>query len=336
MQALKKEKSDFLFPGFSLCVLRAFAVIAFGVLVVAGCKPKSNFIENRLPLPPGVDSGLYEGQFVQTEYGFGFPVPAKWNYLRLSADQEVDEVARFSDNSREVILRISVQLRDEADKFSARDWADAAEQDLKSHQFKIKKRGSASDWKTADSDRWVSVPFRLTDVKGNEWADEEWVLVKDDMLIGAHLTLPQKTADMEKGKKLVKAVQASLTQVHWYTPIGPRGISVERFELRGFTERFCRALESRSIPKIGSFFDEMYPERAKWNGWYQKAVAGDPVSFELKAELAGLVINGDYAYASFALTRKDKSGPKPVKWERNFKLSKKEGSWEITGSMDKN
>jgi len=336
MQGFINEIKDSCFLKSSLRVLRAFAVIAFVVSAAAGCKSKPKFIENRLPLPPGVDSGLYEGQFVQAEYGFGFPVPAKWNYLRLSADQEVDEVGRFSDNSREVILRMSVQLRDGEGKFSARDWADAAELDLKNHQSKIKKRGSSSQWKTADSGNWTSFPFRLTDVRGNKWVDEEWVLAKDDMLIGAHLTMPQNMADMDKGKKLLKAVQASLTQIHWYTPIGPRGISVERFELRSFTERFCRALESRSASKVGSFFDEMYPERAKWNAWYQQAVTGDPASFELKAELAGMVINGDYAYASFALTRKDKGGSKPVKWERNFKLSKKEGSWEITGSMDKN
>jgi hypothetical protein len=47
------------------------------------------------------------------------------------------------------------------------------------------------------------------------------------------------------------------------------------------------------------------------------------------------VINGDGATASFELIRKDKDGLKPQKFERNFKLAKKDGAWKITLSLDK-
>lgn len=166
--------------------------------------------------------------------------------------------------------------------------------------------------------------------------DQEWALKKGDLLIGVHALVPQDEADTEKGKKFLNQLQGALTQIHWYMPIGPRGISIDRFELQHFTEGFCRALESRSSTRIGAYFDEMYPDRTKWNNWYQQAVNGDPQSIELKAELSGLVINGDNATASFTMTRKDKSNPRPQKFERNFKLSKKEGTWKIIISLDKN
>ncbi len=304
-------------------------------LLLAGCKSKPQMLENQFPLPPAVDGGLVNGEFIKAEYGFAFPVPAKWNYLRLSADQEVDEVGRFSDPSREVILRMAVEILGPNQKFSSRSWADMAEQDLKNHQFKVKKRDSSKEWKTPDSNFWVQVPFHMTDPKGGEWMDEEWGLNKDDLLVIAHITLPQDLADTDKGKKLLKVLQGSLSQLHWYLPIGPRGISVERYELQHFTESFCRALESRSASQTSPFFDDMYPERTKWASWYQQMAAGDPKTTSLKAELSGLIINGDYATATFTLTRKGPEAPKPVKTDRSFRLSKKEGAWKITASVDK-
>jgi hypothetical protein len=41
---------------------------------------------NQLPLPPVADSGLVNGEFLQTDYGFAIPVPAHWSLLRLSED----------------------------------------------------------------------------------------------------------------------------------------------------------------------------------------------------------------------------------------------------------
>jgi hypothetical protein len=343
MDRLKKRKEFFgkerffVFPRKSfLRGLRAFAVIALGVSAFSGCKSKPKSIESKLPLPPTVDGGLVGGQFIQAEYGFAFPVPSKWDYLRLSPDQEVDEVARFTDPQRELILRAAVQILGASQKFTAKSWADLAGQDLKNHQFQLKKQGSSQEFKTADSGNWVMIPFQMVDSRGGEWMDEEWGLNQDDLLVIAHVTLPQDLADTEKGKKLLKAVENSLTQIHWYRPIGPRGISVDRYELQQFTQAFCHALESRSSSQVSAYFDDMYPERGQWNLWYQQAVSGDPKTFSLKAELSGLVINGDYATATFSLTRNDKGDSKPRKFERDFRLSKKEGTWKIMASLDKN
>lgn len=312
-------------------------LISFTILtiILAGCKSKQKTAEYNLPLPPAADSGVYDGQYIQSDYGFGFPLPAKWLWLRLSAEQEVDEVARFSDPTRNMILRVTVQLIGDPQSFSPKTWQDSAEQDLKNHQFKIQKKDSAHEWKTGDSGPWLAVPFRLSDPRGDEWSDQEWALAKGNVLIGAHAMMPRQLGETENGKKLFKAVEGALTQIHWYMPIGARGISIERFELQHFTEGFCRAMESRSTSMVGGYFDDMYPDHAKWNTWYQQAVSGDPKTFELKAELSGLVINGDYATASFTLNRKNKDSHLE-KCERNFKLSKKEGAWKIIASLDKN
>ena len=329
-----REEKRFLLQLF-LRVLRVSAVIAFVIFSFAGCKSKSKMGEGNLPMPPGADSGVYEGQFIQTDYGFGFPMPPKWLYLRLSAEQEVDEVARFSDPTRDMIARITVQLMGSAQSFDRKGWGDMAQQDLTNHQFKVQKREAAQEWKTEDSGPWVEVPFHVMDSHGGEWADQEWALNKGDLLIGVHTLVPLDDSATENGKKFLKSLEGALTQIRWYTPIGPRGVSIERFELRHFTEGFCQALESHSVVKVDSYLDDMYPDRTKLNTWYQQAVSGDTQSFNLKAELSGLVINGDYATAVFSLSRKNKD-THDQKFEKDFKLSKKEGSWKITASLDKN
>lgn len=300
-----------------------------------GCHSKPKYSQTSLPLPPGADSGLYDGQFIQTDYGFALPLPSKWLWLRLSAEQEVDEVARFQDAQRDILVRFTVQLRGEDQSLSAKSWAETSEADLKNHLFKVVKKGSNDDLKTGGTERWYGTPFQITDGHGNPWMAWEYALSRGDLLIGAHAMLPLDEAGTEKGKKLLKALQGSLSEIHWYMPIGPRGISIERFELQRFTEGFRQALESRSLTKVNSYLDEMFPERSKWNAWYQQKITGDPKSFELHAELAGLVINGDYASAAFTLSRKDAKDQAPQSETKSFKLSKKEGSWKITASLDK-
>ncbi|HTA76228.1 MAG TPA: hypothetical protein VK791_03635, partial [bacterium] len=308
--------------------------LSAGMVLPAGCHKSKTALKD-LPLPPTVDGGLINGQFIQVDYGFGFPLPSKWIYQPVSAEQEVDEVARMFDPGREMIVRVSVQLRDPSEKFGGKIWSEQAEQDLKNHQFEIEKKESTEEWKTNGSDKWLVTSFRMTDTKNVEWFDEEWALAKDDYLIAVHATLPRKTAETDHGKKLFTALEDSLTRITWYMPIGSRGISSSRFELQHFTEEFCKALESKSLVQVGSYFDDMYPEKNKWNIWYQQAIAGDPKSFDLQAQLGGLIINGDSATASFVLIRKSKTEPKPQKFERNFKLAKKDGAWKIALSLDK-
>ncbi len=316
-------------------LLKNIGVLALVVVCASGCRSKSKTSLKDLPLPPTVDGGLINGQFIQVDYGFGFPLPTKWIYQPVSAEQEVDEVARMFDPGREMIVRVSVQLRDPSEKFGGKIWSEQAEQDLKNHQFQIEKKESTEEWKTTGSDKWLVTSFRMTDTKNVEWFDEEWALAKDDYLITVHATLPRKTAETDHGKKLFTALEDALSRITWYMPIGSRGISSSRFELQHFTQEFCKALESKSLVQVGSYFDDMYPEKNKWNTWYQQAIAGDPKSFDLQAQLGGLIINGDSATASFVLIRKSKTEPKPQKFERNFKLAKKDGVWKIALSLDK-
>ncbi len=317
-------------------ILRRPAVFfLLGVLVLSGsCRSKPQYKQNTLPLAPGSDSGVYGDQYVQVDYGFGFPFPQKWIFAKLSADQEVDEVARFLDPSKILLARFSVQLRGSTPEFTVKTWASDIEQDLKSRQYQVLRKEPMVSWKTSDSNPWYEIPFHLEDSKKKAWCDEEWVLNREDLLIEAHVVIAQNQADSEKGKKLLKQLEVCLTQIHWFTPIGSRGISVERFELRRFTEDFCQALESRDLASFNVFFDEMYPELPQWNAWYQQATLGDPKTTELKAELSGLIINGDYATAIFSLTRKEKGGHSE-KFEKGFKLSKKEGTWKIEVPIQK-
>jgi hypothetical protein len=309
-------------------------LLALASLAATGCKSKKG-MEGSLPLPPATESGVYDGQFIEAESGLALPLPAKWVWIRLSAEQEVDEVARFSDPHRDLLLRLTVQNRTGKDKLSERIWAERSAQDLQDHLFKIVKKGKTDDWKTSGPERWYSAAYQVTDSRNHGWGVQEWALERGELVIGAHAMLPSDVAESEQGKKLFKAMEGALTQVHWYMPIGPRGISIERFELGQFTESFRAALESRSLVRVNAYLDELFPDRSKWNAWYQQIVAGDPKSFELKAETNGLVINGDNAAASFSLTRRDRKDSTTKKIDRNFKLSKKEGTWKITASLDK-
>jgi hypothetical protein len=321
-----------------LCHLKKnkfWGLLVLGLFFSIGCKSKEKTEFKDLPLPPTVDSGLVNGQFVQVDYGFGIPIPAKWIYSPVSAEQEVDEVARIFDADRRMIIRVSVLLRDPSQKFTYKIWSDQSEDDLKNHQFQIVKKESVQDRKTDSGDKWLMVPFEMLDGKNAEWADEEWALSKDDYLIVVHATLPKTVADTESGKRLFALLADSLGALTWYMPIGSRGISSGRFELQHFTQEFCKALESKSLVRVGSYFDEMYPDKREWNAWYQQVTAGNPKTFDLEAQLTGLVINGDSATVSFELIRKDKDGSKPLKFDRDFKLAKKDNDWKITFSLDK-
>src|ERR1700677_835491 len=191
-------------------------VLALVLVCSPGCKSREKTAFKDLPLPPTVDGGLVNGQFVQVDYGFGFPVPSKWIYSPLSAEQEVDEVARFFDSNRQMIVRVSVVMRDPSQKFSSKIWSDQAQEDLENHQFQIEKKESVQELKTNSDEKWLMIPFRMLDAKDAEWVDEEWALSKEDYLIVVHATLPQNIADTESGKKLFKVLEDSLSRLTWY------------------------------------------------------------------------------------------------------------------------
>jgi len=321
-----------------LRVLRVSVVIVLGIFVFVGCKSRSRYSELKLPLPPVADSGVTEDQYVQTQYGFGFPLPSRWHEITLSQDQEVDEVARLADPGRDITVHIAVQLLPPSEKFSKKSWQEACKEDLKARLFRIKREDEIQEWKTLDSHVWVTAPFHAMDQRGDGWLEQDWVLNNGDLLIGVHADMDEDTAGMEKGKKLLKALADALSQIHWYTPIGTRGISLERYELNHFTADFCRALESRSLPRVDHYLDDLYPEKAKWDQWYKDLCSSkDGSPAELKADLSGLIINEDKstATASFTILKKEKGSAKPQKLDRSFRLAKPEGRWRIQAALGK-
>lgn len=301
-----------------------------------GCGSKPHYSQSNLPLPPSEDSGIQNGEFLQAQYGFAIPVPAKWKYLILSEDQEVDEVARFADPQTILVARFAVQLLPADQAFSAKDWSSSVDKDLVAKQFQVKSKENRKEWKTQGNEKWISQTFHVLDVKQKGWVDTEWVLNQGDYLVLVHATLPEDKAASEEGGGLSKALEGSLTQIHWYTPIGPRGISPERYELQAFTDGFQKALESGAVEKTYLFFDDLYPARAEWATWYKQILNGkDLKALNLKASLGGLVINGENATASFVLIFSNPVTGKPQKLERSFKLSKKERTWKITEPIGK-
>ncbi len=301
-----------------------------------GCRSKSGLERNQLPLPPVSDSGLVNGEFLQTDYGFAIPVPAHWSLLRLSEDQEVDEVARFSDPGQQLIARVTVHLVDPSQDFSDKDWDTQCQQQFKDRQLDLVKKGASNKIATADpSAGWAIQNYKLSDKSKEGWLDQEWVLRRDDLLIWIHVSLDQATADSSKGKKLLETLQTSLSKTHWYMPIGERGISLGLYELDNYTTALGADFQRGNTIRVNSYFDDLYPGKPQWDDWYQKFMADVPGQADLKVELTGMVINGENATVLFTFTKKEKSGGPVQKIEKGFVLSKKDGSWKIAAPVSK-
>jgi hypothetical protein len=306
------------------------------VLFTGGCKNEPPYQQIRLPLPPTVDNRIVEGQYVQADYGFGISLPPKWILVRYSEDQDLDEVARFTDERGFLTARLGVEELRKDQKFSLRVFESDLEKDLTAQQLTVVKKEKPSNLKTVSGDTWWAFSNRAKDARAKEWQDRQWVLNRGDLLIAVRVTLPASQADSDKGRKFLKEIEGGLPQIKWYTPIGPRGISIDRYELQRFTEAFGQALVSRSPVKVNAFFNDMYPAKRNWDAWYNELIAADdPKSFELEASLTGLIIKGDDATASFVIARKNRGEEKPHKFDKAFHLSKREGSWKILSPAEK-
>ena len=313
---------------------RNFAVAALLAVLAAGCGSNPKYSEIKLPLPPSSNSGVVGGQFIQVDYGFGIPLPPKWDSLQLSLDQEVDEVAQFMDPDKSIDVRVSAQLSGASRDLSERAWTDIFGQDLKNRQFKVKGTDKIQEWKASGGPSWTVIPYHLRDSGGGKWADQVWGLNNGDLTLIVHALMAEDASNSEKGRKLFKSLANSLTQIRWYTPIGPRGISLERYELMHFTEGFCKALDSQSAAKVGGYFDDMFSGKAKWDQWYKGLISSkDKSPVKLQTSLSGLVINGDRATASFVVVKTGTSGTE--KFDKGFRLSKAEGRWKIVSAIEK-
>jgi hypothetical protein len=330
----------FLVLSFKLNGIRLRPLIAgilLALLFFAGaCKKEPPFQEIHLPLPPTVDNKVVEGQYVQADYGFGFPLPPKWFMVHYSEDQDLDEVARFTDDRGILVARLGVQELRKDQKFSLRAVETDLEKDLTDRQLAVAKKEMNNDLKTEDGNAWWSVSVRAKDERAKEWQVRQWVLNREDLVITVRVNLSASQADSDRGRKFLKGIEENLPRFKWYTPIGPRGISIDRYELARFNEAFCNALASCSPAKVNVFFNDLYPKKRDWDAWYKELItAEDPKSFTLEASLTGLVIKSDDATASFAIYRKNAGDETPHRFDKAFHLSKREGSWKIISPVEK-
>jgi hypothetical protein len=142
-------------------------------------------------------------------------------------------------------------------------------------------------------------------------------------------TLPLAQAQKGPGDSLTAVLKTCLSQVKWYQPVGPRGISLEHYELQKFDADFIKSLESGSVSKTLAFFDETSPARFQWSDRYKVLLAppegkGNSGPAVLKVQDAGLVINGKTAAIYFNFQNGKQT---PVRL--GFRLLKEGRSWNV-------
>ncbi|MGH7739271.1 MAG: hypothetical protein ACREL1_03900 [bacterium] len=302
-------------------------------LLGAGCRSAKSLAVNQLPLPPVADSGLVNGEYLQAYYGFAIPVPAHWSLLRLSEEEEVDEVARLSDPQHHLIARVTVHLQDPTQDFSDKEWESETLQQFSDSQLTLVKKGDSDEVDMGGGLEWKVQDYQLEDGGKRGWFDQEWLLRRNDLLIWVHVELDQPGPLNAEGKKLLETLGAALSKLHWYMPIGERGISEGLYDLDHFTAGFCDDLQSGSTRKVDYYFDDLYPGKPQWDEWYKTWMADVPSKASAKVTLTGLILNGQQATAIFTFTKKEKSGVPVPKAEKGFTLSKKEGSWKIVAPL---
>ncbi len=298
---------------------------------LAGCGRSKLLPETQLALPPVGDSGVADGWYYQTEYGFALPIPKAFGAYAPEPDdldaEELDEWVRFLDVKHGPWIKIMTQPTDPTVRYKVDDLEKTLARILDSAAYKVQGIGKKTGWK-AGSDEWTVVPYDLQDRVQKQWRTWACVMQHGDFVVWARATLPRKDADGPSGSKFLEDVRIALTQIRWYEPIGPRGISLENYELKNFNDGFLAALESGRVDKTLAYFDETSPARLTWTDWYRKQVPaeakGNSLLAGLKAQTAGLVIDGKKATAFFLL---EKTGQAPTKL--GFRLNKDEGSWRI-------
>jgi len=310
--------------------------ILLAVVIASGCK-KTHPKDEVLPLPPVGDSGLSGGWYIQAEYGFAIPVPKGYgSYAPNLEDQpaeDFDEWIRFMDTKKEAIVRLLTEDVGQDRSFSENDLKKEVGEVFASGEYQVEGVGKTLVWPVA-KDRWTVVPYDLKDKSKKEWRTWVCALARTDYIVWVRATLPLAQAQKGPGDKLVTTLKDCLSQAKWYQPVGPRGISLEHYELQKFDVDFIQALESGSVNRTLTFFDETSPARYQWLDRYKQLIApvegkGNSETSALKAQDAGLVINGKTAAIYFNIQRGNQA---PVRL--GFRLSKEDRSWSIV-SIDK-
>jgi hypothetical protein len=308
-----------------------FLIVLWTAMVFAGCK-RSQPLDENLPLPPVGDSGLSSGSYIQAEYGFSLPIPKGFgSYAPDQEDQpaeEFDEWIRFMDTKKDTVVRLFTEDLEQDRGFSESDAKKAMGEVFTSGEYEVKTVGKTLVWPVG-KERWIVVPYDLKDKYKKEWRTWVCALARKDFVVWVRATLPLAQAQKGSGDSLVSAMKDCLCQVKWYQPVGPRGISLEHYELQKFDTDFIKALESGNVSRTLAFFDETTLSRFQWADRYKTLSApvegkGNSGPAVLKVQDAGLVINGKTAAIYFNFQNGKQA---PVRL--GFRLSKEGRSWNI-------
>jgi len=311
----------------TLCLLLSWVCV-----LATGCRPPY-VPEEKLPLPPVGDSGLQNGVYHQTEYGFALPVPKGYGIFAPNQEDlnaaEFDEWVRLMDAKRDYTIRVMTQETEVGRRFSESEMKKSIEAVFASGQYEVLKTGKTLTW-PVDKAHWTVIPYDLKDKGKKELRVWVCAIPRKDFVLWARGTVTGSTPPAGAEEKLLTALKGSLTGVKWYMPIGARGISLQFYELQKFDADLLKALESGVVAKTLRFFDETSPIRFQWADRYRKIVAPAEgkgnTAVVLKVKDAGLVINGKKAAIYYDLQNGDQA---PVRV--GFRLTKEDRAWNIVG-----
>ncbi len=317
------------------CQNLLIVLLAGLTLATAACRKSAEDARRDLPLPPIGDSGVANGVYYQTEYGFSIPAPARW--FTFAGGEDLDELVRFSDPERRLNAGVHARWRYPKERSDAGAWFAEAEKEYEKKGVKAERKSKPEEWPAGPS-RWTALTYALKDDLDREWVDTLCVLHRDDLVVWAHLVLSKRDAAGPKGPKLLAAMKESLGGIAWYRPIGPRGISLEHYELLRFSQSFIEACEDRSTLKVVRFLDDASPDREKWIAWYKKIAAPFPKDGKDQAALSvqpkGMVIQEKEATLAFEFVRTE-AEVETMRETLAFRLTKAEGNWEIERFEDR-
>lgn len=281
-----------------------------------------------LPFPPAAETGVQEGEFLLVEYGLRLPLPEKWKVQHVS-ETDSEDVLRASSPDGKTILQVKIRPLGAAAK---PDLETELRNEYKGLEWSWERKG-ARKWNAAGGEADVSF-WRVKEPGGLEWDAAEVTLPRKDFWVWIRA---RRRAGPEARPlaEVLEPWKKALEKASWFWPVGPRGISRERYELEVFGNAFVEALRKGNPEAVEGFFGDLYPERPEWRKWYKNFVeTAGKESFEV--ERAGLVIDGKEAVLDLEFRRPGgKEGVEPVRERKAFRLSKREGPWKIVEPYEK-
>lgn len=285
-----------------------------------------------LPLPPIENTGTYHHQFIDTQYGFGIPLPPYWEswkpfYLNLS------EVGYFTDPARQISVQVLVEQTDASEPFSAAEFIKDQKTSFHGTELQWEVTPTTQTLVTSNPKRaWTIIAFQIEDYAEQTWERRYYVLKWGNILLVVQAQMKKSLYIQPEGQKIIQALTQSLSQITWYLPIGSRGIPRSCYELDKIKHQLMEGMKSFSDRDVQIYFSPISMDAAKWRDWYRQFIGSDSAhNAQIHVKFFGLVINHQEASMAFLITKKGlRSFPKshPV-YLIKFRFSKKSGHWQI-------